>query len=379
MNVLKRFFPKQPPLPLKEKALSGLSAFFGIAILSLLKEQYPAEFTNMILASMGATAVLLFAAPHSTLVQPSAILGGHLLSALVGVAAQQWVPAPYTAAVAVGGAITLMHLFHCLHPPGGATAIFAVIGGPSVWDLGYGYVLSPVAVNAVLMLLLGMIINNLRSHSTIYPAPLAESIPRSTPTPPNAAAITPEDIRQALASTETYLDISEEDLWAIYQRADLLAHRRWLSNHPISALSLERPETLHYTDTLDQVWEALQRSNDGCVIIVSSLQHLEGIITRSDLIKYLYRIERPISMIQRIRRQRITEVLASERTVAGEIMTQPVISVHVTATLDQVSSILAQGQLHHVPVVDDERRLLGVITHAHLWSLLDLKLSTGQS
>jgi CBS domain-containing membrane protein len=378
MRLLKRFFPKQPPLPLKEKLLSGMTAFLGIALLSLLKEQYPAEFTHMILASMGATAVLLFAAPHSTLVQPSAILGGHFLSAVVGVAAQQWVPAPYAAAAAVGGAILLMHLAHCLHPPGGATAIFAVIGGPPVWDLGYGYVLSPVGVNAVLMLLLGMIINNLRSHSTVYPAPLADEIPKPTPNA-NPVSVTLGDIQQALASSETYLDVSEEDLWALYQKADLLAHRRLLSNHPISALTLEPPETLHYTDTLDEVWEALMRSRDGSVVIVSAFQHLDGIITRSDLIKYLHRLERPIAMIQRIRRQRITELLASERTVAGEIMTHPVVSVPMNATLDQVAAILAKGKLHHVPVVDDRRRLMGVITHAHLWSLLDLKLSSGPS
>ena len=374
MSLLKRFFPRQPPLPLKEKLLSGITGFLGIAILSLLKEQYPAEFTNMILASMGATAVLLFAAPHSTLVQPSAILGGHLLSAIVGVAAQEWVPTPYAAAVAVGGAIFLMHLFHCLHPPGGATAIFAVIGGPSVWDLGYGYVLSPVGVNAVLMLLLGMIINNVRSGSTLYPAPLKE-----TASPPketlNPVALTPEDIRDALKSSSTYIDVSEEDLWSIYQQADLLAHRRLLASHPISSLTLEPVETVYYTHSLDQVWEALERSTNGCVVVVSSYRHLDGIITRSDLIKYLSRIQRPSAMIQRIRRQRITEVLASDKTVAGEIMTHPVISVPENATLDQVASILAKGHLHHVPVVDSDRRLLGVITHAHLWSLLDSRLA----
>lgn len=112
------------------------------------------------LASMGASAALLFASPHAPLSQPWPVLCGHLLSALVGVSCYRFCPWPWLApALAAGGAVLLMHYAHCLHPPGAATALAAVLGSDQVHALGYAFLLFPVGVNVLVLLLCALLFN----------------------------------------------------------------------------------------------------------------------------------------------------------------------------------------------------------------------------
>lgn len=137
--------------------LSPLVAALGssLAMVSLfcvshfLTGQHP---NQLLVASMGASAVLMFCLPHGELSGPWAVFGGHVLSATVGVTASLLIPATELAgAAAVGGAIFAMLVLRCLHPPGGATALSAVVGGSGV-SLGYQYVLTPVLLNVLVML-----------------------------------------------------------------------------------------------------------------------------------------------------------------------------------------------------------------------------------
>lgn len=143
---------------------SWIGAFMGIGLLGCLEQiPFPGVAHTLLIGSFGATAVLVYGAPRSPLAQPRNVIGGHVLSALVGVACQQLLhPWPSVAsAAAVATAIALMHLTRTLHPPGGATALIAVIGGPKVHALGFGYALIPVALGAVLLVAVGVIVNNL--------------------------------------------------------------------------------------------------------------------------------------------------------------------------------------------------------------------------
>ena len=118
---------------------------------------------SLLIGSFGASAVLLYGAVRSPLAQPRNLIGGHVLSAIVGVSAQLWLGGtPWlAAAVAVSVAIAVMHLTRTLHPPGGATALIAVIGGDSVHQLGYLYVLVPAALGASVMLVIALLVNNI--------------------------------------------------------------------------------------------------------------------------------------------------------------------------------------------------------------------------
>jgi CBS-domain-containing membrane protein len=143
---------------------SWLGAGLSVGALALIQARWFAEGgTSLIFGPLGASAVLVFGAPKSPLAQPRNLVGGHVLSALVGVTAWQLMPGQteLAAALAVATAIALMHLTKTLHPPGGATALIAVMGGPGVHALGYLYALAPVGLGAAVMLLVGLVFNNL--------------------------------------------------------------------------------------------------------------------------------------------------------------------------------------------------------------------------
>ncbi len=153
-----------PGVRFSEIAWSFVGALAGIAAVGYLHEKIadPAGLV-MIIGSFGASAVLLYGAPKSPLAQPRNLLGGHVLSALVGVTARMMLPEPVwlASALAVATAIALMHATKTLHPPGGATALIAVTGGPKIAALGYFYALVPAASGAAVMLAVALLANNL--------------------------------------------------------------------------------------------------------------------------------------------------------------------------------------------------------------------------
>ncbi len=147
-----------------EIAASWVGAVLGIGGLGLVSPLVPNGLDRgLLIGSMGATAVLLYGAPRSPLAQPRAVIGGHLLSAVVGVAIRMALPgAPeLAAALAVATAIAAMHLTRTLHPPGGATALIAVVGSAELHALGFGYALAPVGLGAAILLLVALGVNNL--------------------------------------------------------------------------------------------------------------------------------------------------------------------------------------------------------------------------
>lgn len=150
---------------------SAMGAFLGIGLVSLLDQYFFQGFDlTLMIGSFGASAVLLYGAPRSPLAQPRNLVGGHMLSALVGVICWKlFHHTPWLAeAMSVATAIALMHATRTLHPPGGATALIAVIGSVKVHQLGFIYVLIPATVGPLLLLLVALLINNI-PDSRRYP------------------------------------------------------------------------------------------------------------------------------------------------------------------------------------------------------------------
>ena len=156
---------KSPPqVSLSEIIWSWIGAFLGIAAVALING-YLIEKQDllMIIGSFGASAVLIYGAIKSPLAQPRNLLGGHVLSALIGVTAyKMFYPHLWLAAsVAVATAIAVMHATKTLHPPGGATALIAVIGSQKIHSLGYLYAVIPVGLGAAVMLFVALLVNNI--------------------------------------------------------------------------------------------------------------------------------------------------------------------------------------------------------------------------
>lgn len=212
------------PYPPREQWIAGLGGLVGIiGVLMISRALLGADFVPLIVPSFGATAVLVFAVPHSPLTQPWAVFGGHVLSALVGISCQLLIANPVLAAgAAVGGALLVMHALRCIHPPGGATALSAVIGGSLVHQLGYRYALTPVAINALFIILLGLLYN-LAFPWRRYPLAL---MPRSSPLPIAARGypqITPKHLHAAMAEQRVVLDVSPQELSSVIEAALRLA------------------------------------------------------------------------------------------------------------------------------------------------------------
>lgn len=144
-----------------EKLLAAATGFISILALLWISRNYIGlEGAAWIAASMGASAVLLFAVPHGPLSQPWPVFGGHLIAALLGVTCA-WLIRDTLLASAGAVALTIlaMQYLRCIHPPGGATALAAVVGGEGIRALGYMYVVTPVLLNVLILLLLAVALN----------------------------------------------------------------------------------------------------------------------------------------------------------------------------------------------------------------------------
>jgi len=160
-----------PRVSTAEILWSWLGAFLGIGTVAAVEQAFLAGTDHLLMiGSLGASAVLVYGAPRSPLAQPRNLVGGHMLSALIGVLCFQVLhPIPGLAeAVAVASAVALMHWTRTLHPPGGATALIAVIGSDELHALGYLYVLAPAGLGAVILLVVGLLVNN-ASANRRYP------------------------------------------------------------------------------------------------------------------------------------------------------------------------------------------------------------------
>ncbi|WP_343519969.1 HPP family protein [Sphingomonas sp.] len=220
-----RFFK---PLLAGARFADRLVACFGATICLALtmfvcaQLELSAADLPLIVAPMGASAVLIFAVPASPLAQPWPVVGGNTISALAGVAVFQHVRDPMLAAgLAVGLAILLMSLCRCLHPPGGAAALTAVIGSQGIHEAGYAFAFAPVALNSIALVSLAMFFHRMSGHS--YP-----HVPVPAGPAAEAAGLHLEDIDNALAELPDSFDISREDLDVLLSKAEAhaLARRR---------------------------------------------------------------------------------------------------------------------------------------------------------
>ncbi len=218
------FYPILAGANLRDRMTAAGGALVGIALTAAFcTALLPHGPALLLVAPMGASAVLVFAVPASPLAQPWPVIGGNLLSALVGIAVARVVPQPALAAgLAVGGAIALMSLTRSLHPPGGAASLLAVLGGSAVQAQGWTFALTPVAANAIVLVLAGVAFHRLSGHSYPHrPVPAAGHA-----APPTLAVPHPEDIDRALADLGETFDVSREDLDLLFRAVAAHAEQR---------------------------------------------------------------------------------------------------------------------------------------------------------
>ncbi len=227
MERWSRWFGEDPhPASHVEKLLSALGAFLGIlGVLIISQGALGGQGTALVVTSMGASAVLLFAAPHSPLSQPWPVFGGHMLSSAIGITCVLLFRDTLTAAaVAVAVSIAVMYYLRCLHPPGGAAALAVVMGGQAVHSLGYAYLVTPLLLNVLTLLSVAMVFNAPFIHRR-YPLWLAKLGPTRNATEAGEKyMISHSDLVYALSQIDSFIDVTEEDLLRIYNLATNHAH-----------------------------------------------------------------------------------------------------------------------------------------------------------
>lgn len=155
-------------VPLSHVMWSGIGTFFGIYLISVLNQYIfvNASDTIFLVSSFGASAVLIYGVPQAELSQPRNLIGGHILSAFIGITVYKYIPLEISvlSALAVSLSIVVMHFTRTLHPPGGATALIAVIGSSQVHELGYMFVITPITTGAFILLIIALVVNNISNN-----------------------------------------------------------------------------------------------------------------------------------------------------------------------------------------------------------------------
>lgn len=360
LTWLRGFAPAPLTVSRREIWLGCLGAALGLIATEWLSHRVLGEVNPWFIAPMGASALLLFAVPASPLAQPWSVLGGNIVAALVGVACAHWLGInDVTAGLACALAIATMFALRCLHPPGGAVALTAVLGGPAVLQLGYGFALAPVALNSALLILIALVFNNLAQRRyPHHPAPQPHPHRTADLLPSARLGFNKEDLHAALASQGELLDISEEDLEQILTRAQLQASRRRFGD--VLCRDIMSRDVVHVgpRDSTDEAWARLALHKVKALPVVEADLTLVGIVSLHDFF-----VGHSAPDPRRL------PVMSTARYVE-DIMTPRVRTARPEQPMVDLVGLFSDGGLHHMPVVDAQGKVVGMLTQSDVVAAL---------
>lgn len=316
----------------------------------------------LLVAPMGASAVLLFAVPASPLAQPWSIIGGNLVSATVGVACASWIADPVgAAALAVALAIGAMFALRCVHPPSGAVALTAVLGGPVVHALGYRFVVEPILVQSVALLGAAIVYHAITGHR--YPHAVHQGARNGSaePTATPRGGFTRADLEAVLNRRGELLDIDLDDLESLLRDIQLQAYARTVNQLSCAEIMSSPVVAVSPTTSAAQAWGLLKQHGFKAVPVTDANRHVIGIVTRADLDGE--RTPNGMSAVSS-RMQRWLKSKTTPAPLVGALMNPNVRSVALTTPFADLLPLFANDGHHHIPVLDTEERLAGMITEA---------------
>lgn len=341
------------------RAVAG--AFVGLLLAGVLSRMTgdASGLGPWLVAPMGASAVLIFAAPASPLAQPWAVLGGNTLSALAGTLCVLLIADPVIAgAVAVALAIGLMFQLRCLHPPGGASALLVVL----TQSAHFQFSAFPVLFNSALLVLAGMVYNSLTGRP--YPHMQAAPAPSAVP---GGSRFSAADLDTALAHYNQVLDVSRDDLEALLHRAESAAYARNMGQLRCADVMSREPASVQFGTPLNEAWELLRKRGIKALPVTDRARRIAGIITVADFMRSID-LDHHEGIGQRLRAlMRLSGATHSDRPeVVGQIMTRKVQVASADRFLIELAPLFSETGHHHIPIIDSEQRLVGIITQSDL-------------
>jgi len=309
-----------------------------------------------LMAPLGASAVLVFALPASPLAQPWAVVGGNTLSALaaLAVAAALPGPPPVVTAVAAAAAVAVMLAARCLHPPGGAVAVLTMLTAAGDWRFAF----FPVLANSALLVAAGLAYN--RATGRPYPHPQREAPPAEAGI---AHRITEADLDAVLARYNQVLAVPRDDLRELLEQAEMHAHGRRLEQLRSADVMTRDPVTVSFGTPLQQAWSLMHDRGIKALPVVDRSRRIAGIVTLADFMRAA-EIGRHQDLGPRLRRLlRATAGAPSDKPeVVGQIMTRSVRVASAERSLAELVPVFSSTGHHHLPVLDAELRLVGMLT-----------------
>lgn len=362
---LRALRPAQVRVDARERLRVALGAGLGIALTAWLSQVLAGSGAVglWIVGPIGASAVLVFGVPSSPLAQPWSVIGGNTLSALAAIACVHWFdgPSAVTAGAAVALAVGGMFALRCLHPPGGAMALTLTLAQVADWHFAF----APVLLNCALLVCAGMVYNSLTGRR--YPHAQQDAAAPKAP----RAGLNQSDIDAALARYNQVIDLPSDDLQALLRDAEVHAYGRRLSELRCADVMTGEPVAVQFGTSLEEAWALLRGRHIKALPVLDRSRRLVGIVTLADFMRAAeLDLHQGFDAKLRGLIRRSTSSHSNKPEAVGQIMTRQVRVASVDRPLADLVPLFASTGHHHVPVVDADQRLVGILTQTDVVAAL---------
>ncbi|MFT4992288.1 MAG: CBS domain-containing membrane protein [Polaromonas sp.] len=357
----------------QERYRAAGGAFVGL-FFTMLAGRYLgglASLSDWTMASLGASALLVFVLPSSPMAQPWAVIGGNLMAAVIGIVCVNLFDKPMlTAPVAVGLSILCMFVLRCLHPPAAAVAMITSLGSIS----GFQYALFPVLTDSLVLVVVGVIYNNLTGKPYPYfwrPIPIADQV----------AASHSKDIDAVLSRYNQVIDINRADLAGLIGQVELRAYEYKLKGIKCADIMSTKVHSIEVSTPLDVAWKILRDNHIKALPVIDLNRRVVGIVTLEDFLKQAD-IDLHNTFGQLVKRVVRSSLKGIGNTLTmhppdavGQIMSKKVRVISESRNvLDLVEVFHSQGH-HHLPVIDRHQALVGIITQSDFVAAIERSLT----
>jgi CBS domain-containing membrane protein len=356
-----------------QKSYAAVACLIAIFLTATVTQLYAPENTGILVASMGASAVLLFVVPSSTMAKPWPFAAGQMISALVGIyVAHYEADFVRASAFAVGLSVLLMLLLRCLHPPGAATALASIHNTVNADLPDFNFLLVPVGINVIIMLMIALLVNRLilpriQLAKTAVPAHLTTLSDQQG----HLLGINTDDIEQVIQSFDKFLDIGPDDLCQLLTRLHLLSFQKNVDLKSCGDIMQRNIITVEYATEVESAWTLMHEHHLKVLPVLDKSKRVIGIVTHYDFLKHIQ-----LTPYQSFQEKWLwfikpsLDVSTQKPEVMGHIMTRKVKTLSASTHIAELVPLVVNQGHHHIPIVDDDERFVGLVFQSSLLTAL---------
>lgn len=364
-----------PRLSLGEGIKSALGTAIGVGL--VLSVTYVLSEHHWMIAAVGATAIILFLMPQSPMAQPWSVFGGYLLSGGIALVVTSITTNSILGiCISVALIVALMIVLKCIHPPAGAIAIFVAMQETDGMNAS-GEVMGGILLSAALILLIATITNKLlgRQYPQCLPVQPINVHKTRDEVPTIRTGITHHDLDYALKKHGTYVDVQEAELIDLYETAIDHAFSRKMNTLCRDIMSMD-VISINKDDSLLKAWSLLHKHKIKALPVVNEGKRVIGIVTIADFLKAIAAKSRnPISSLEGL----LSGDTRTDKNMnkVEEVMTKNVLTEKEVTPVSTLVKKLSDLGMHHVPILNAEEELVGMITQSDLIASMYKKIVLG--